>query len=62
MEGMAGWFAPSAAAPFGPLETQIRNELATRVVPPHVLTSILELLRGFPERSGELRHINKNNG
>lgn len=48
-QGMDGWFSPNGYR-VGPLEAQIRAELATREVPDHVLTSILELIRGFPER------------
>lgn len=47
--GMAGWF--DAAPQIGPLEAQIRAELSNRDVPEHVLTSVLQMLRGFPERA-----------
>lgn len=52
-EGMEGWFAPNAGQ-LGPLEGQIRDELATREVPDHVLTSVLELLRGFPYKARKI--------
>jgi hypothetical protein len=48
--GMAGWFNPIAYRA-RPLEVQIRNEIDNRDVPDHVLASILELVRGFPEKA-----------
>jgi hypothetical protein len=47
--GMDAWF--NGATPVGPLQSQIREELSARDVPDHVLSSVLELLRGFPQKS-----------
>jgi hypothetical protein len=47
--GMADWFSPNGNA--GPLEAQIKEELAAREIPEHVLSSVLVMLRGFPERN-----------
>lgn len=50
LRGMEGWFDGPAYARLGPMEAQIMAELRDRDVPEHVLSSVLELVRGFPKK------------
>jgi hypothetical protein len=49
--GMEGWFNERGYARLSPLAGQIVAELQGREVPEHVLSSVLELLRGFPQKT-----------
>jgi hypothetical protein len=52
--GMDGWFDGRGFARLSPLAAQIAAELQDRDVPEHVLSSVLELLRGFPEKKRKI--------
>jgi hypothetical protein len=48
--GMEGWFNDRGYAHLSPLEAQILAELRSRDVPDHVLSGVLALIQGFPEK------------
>jgi hypothetical protein len=48
--GMEHWFGTNGSSCLGPLESQLWTELLRRNVPEHVLNSVLDLVRGFPEK------------
>jgi hypothetical protein len=48
--GMEGWFNDRGYAQLSPLEAQIMAELRGRDVPEHVLSGVLALIQGFPEK------------
>lgn len=48
---LRGWFDPADVTEPDSLESQVRIELARRDIPEHVLQTILDLVRGYPERT-----------
>jgi hypothetical protein len=49
--GLKGWFDPAEQSESDSLEYQVRTEMASRVVPEHVLQTILDLVKGYPKRA-----------